>query len=134
MVKFILKLAIKKNHTPKKTILEYGSDYPDILSLEGELKIFIDNKLFFNDPLFPVLEFFVAVDEWNNVTDKTEDMIFNSIETEDRPLLLFKYTKGHYLIYSSWQLFISNTKISRDEISAEVEKLKDSINQQLKLN
>ena len=103
------------------------TDYPDILNFEGIFSIEIDNKPYFFEPHFSVFEFLMFTNKWINNIDKTKNMLFNCIDTEDNPLISFINRNGKWHIYSPWQLFECNTAFSREELVAAITQLKKSM-------
>lgn len=78
-------------------------EYDKVLSVEADFKLFIDNKLFFKDEYFPILEFIRYADSWLN--SQAHEFEYNTIESEENPLLAFREYDGKFMIYSVWEKF-----------------------------
>lgn len=75
--------------------------------------ICINDKEFFHEPDFPVLEFLREVALW---ADKEGSMYYNSIETDDNPLISFIKDENGYTISSPWQKFECIDCFSKEEL------------------
>ena len=75
--------------------------------------ICINDKEFFHEPDFPILEFLREVALW---ADKEGSMYYNSIETDDNPLISFIKNENGYTIFSLWQKFECNDCFSKEEL------------------
>lgn len=60
MIQFVVKLA--RGH-----IRKIPSTYPALIEYESRFKIIIDNKIFFDDPNFPLFEFLKYAVEWEKI-------------------------------------------------------------------
>jgi len=85
-----------------------------INSGDRNFKVLIDGKVFFEEPYFPILEFIQYSLKWMN--HQKSDFIYNSIESEENPLIAFYILNGHWKIYSVWQKFECNRGFSDDEV------------------
>ena len=109
MINFIFK--------PKDVYLDkYPTDYPYVLDYEGEFIIEVDGKIFFLEPDFSIFEFLMYIKKWINDVDSNNDMLYNSIDTEDNPLISFIYSNDRWNIHSKWQLFNCYTSFSKEEL------------------
>ena len=95
--------------------------YPEMLEYEVDYSIIIDGKTFFYEPNFPVLEFIYQVKEWKN--SQPDSFEYNSLETDDNPLITFKYNNGLFSISSPWQKFQCDNKYTKDELVAALSKI-----------
>ena len=95
--------------------------YPDVLNYEAYFSIVISGKVFFEEPNFPLLEFLYYVNQWVETQNKSLEYI--SIETEDNPLIVFKYNNGKYLISSPWQNFKCVDEFTKEEIISALKKM-----------
>ena len=75
--------------------------------------ICINDKEFFHESDFPVLEFLREVALW---ADKEGSMYYSSIETDDNPLISFIKNENGYTISSPWQKFECNDCFSKKEL------------------
>ena len=91
--------------------------YPDILKITGEFRILINGNVSFFEPYFPVLEFLKYALVWINCSDKSKEMSYSSMETEDNPLLIFKGKKDGWIIRSPWQKYECLVTFTRDELT-----------------
>lgn len=79
----------------------------------ASFSICINDKEFFHEPDFPVLEFLREIALW---ADKEDNMYYNSIETDDNPLISFITNENGYTIFSPWQKFECNDCFSKEEL------------------
>ena len=86
--------------------------YHDLLKEEHDICILINQKVFFEQPLFPILEFLFSYLTWRKKLNskchffsKLPDFFYNSIETEDNPLLSFTKMDNGWQIDSPWKTF-----------------------------
>lgn len=107
----MLQFRVKPQH-PK--IKEIPSSYPALLGYETNLTILIDNEIFFDEPDFPVLEFLKYAIEWKE--NASFPFRYNSIETEENPLISFSYENDMLRISSPWQKFHCKTLFRVEEI------------------
>ena len=74
----------------------------------------IGDRIFFDEPDFPVLEFLNYAIEWK---DKSSlPFKYSSIETDDNPLICFLYENDMLRISSPWQKFHCETLFSVEEV------------------
>ena len=79
----------------------------------ASFSICINDKEFFHEPDFPVLEFLREIALW---TDKESSMYYNSIETDDNPIISFIKNENGYTVSSPWQKFECNDCFSKKEL------------------
>ena len=98
------------NHLSPDEILKLS--YHDLLKEECDICILINQKVFFEQPLFPVLEFLFSYLSWKQKSNsrcqlfiKSFDFFYNSLETEDNPLISFTKRNGGWKIDSPWKKF-----------------------------
>ncbi len=101
----------------QKILSQSEYTYPDILKITGEFRISINGNVFFLEPYFPVLEFLKYALVWIDCSDKSKEMSYSSMETEDNPLLLFKKEKEGWIVCSPWQKYKCLVSFSRDELT-----------------
>lgn len=99
-----------KQHRIKKL----PSTYPALLEYESRLTILIDDKVFFDEPNFPVLEFLKYAIAW----EKNSNLPFeySSIETEENPLISFVHENDMLRISSPWQKFHCRQFFHKEEV------------------
>lgn len=105
--------------------LECPEKYPDILKIEGPFSIEVNKKLWFFEPDFPICEFMIYLEEWLNNPNKRTSMYYNSIETEDNPLISFISNGEEWFIHSHWQLFDCNIACSRSQLEEAIKIFKN---------
>ena len=86
--------------------------YPDLLKEEQDFCITVNGNMFFEQPLFPILEFLHSYLKWKislnskkKFSKQKHDFYYNSIETEDNPLISFKKDKSGWKLDSPWKNF-----------------------------
>lgn len=131
MITFFFLLTNPDSFILKRSLNEYGTNYPEILDVCGEFKILIDEEVYLSEPQFPIVEFIVFLDTWIQSKNKTQNMLYNSIETEDNPLICLTKKNQKWLIRSPWQKYECNITFSRDELETAVFNLKQSVDEQL---
>lgn len=110
--------------------IEYSiNKYPDLIDLSGDITIEVNNKTFFKQSDFPVLEFIRALEKWLNNTNS--NMIYNNIETEDNPLISFIFNDKGWQIISPWQLFECTDFLTKEELLKAIGYLMESVKEQL---
>ena len=75
-------------------------------------------KNFFDELEFPIFEFLLYFHGWKS--NKSNDFVYNSLETEDNHLISLR-NKGGWYIYSQWELFRCNRPILKNEFINEVD-------------
>lgn len=85
----------------------------ELLDVCASFSICINDKEFFHEPDFPILEFLKEVALW---AGKEGSMYYNSIETDDNPLVSFIKNENGYTISSPWQKFECNDCFSKEEL------------------
>lgn len=119
---FILNTRYEQWHNDKSfKVLEY----------EGDLEITINSTTFFSEPHFIILEFLRDAHKW--VQGKTREMIYNSIETEDNPLIYFTEKDGNWYVQSPWQKYECDFAFTRNELEIAVLELERSVNDQINM-
>lgn len=104
------------------------TSYPATLQYCGLFVIDIDGREFFYDPFFPIYEFLSAMGAWSSHAIPLDNMTYDSLETDDNPLISFiKDTDGHYRISSTWQHFECSRTFSMTEINQAIELLRQSM-------
>lgn len=100
--------------------------YPELIYPDGLFRIILNGKMFFEQP-FAILELIRARDIW----DRSKAMQYNSIETEDNPLISIFPAADGWKLQSPWQLFESSDIFSTADIEQAIAKLSDSVKEQL---
>ncbi|NLN81649.1 MAG: hypothetical protein GX136_03795 [Clostridiales bacterium] len=99
----------------------------DYLEYEGEFTVTINSKTFFQEPYFTVLEFLRDALDWVGCENKTKPMLYNSIETEENPLISFIERSGKWYVQSPWQKYECDITFTRGELEKAVLDLKHTI-------
>ena len=102
------------------------------LEYEGNFEITIDSKILFSQPYIIILEFLRDAFNWISSKDKSKDMLYNCIETDDNPLIRFIEKDGMWYIQSPWQKYECDVAFTREELETAVLNLDRSVNEQLK--
>ena len=94
-------------------------NYCQLLKIECYFCIKIDNKIFFEEPLFPILEFLYFYKKW----DKASNFEYITIESEDNPIISFIKKYNGWYIDSVWKKFECNYIFELEQIINAIEKL-----------
>ena len=94
--------------------------YPEILKKEGLFQIEVNGRLYFDEPNFSVNEFLMYADKWIFNEDKSQDMNYFCVDTDENPLISFSMKNDRWYIDSPWKLFECNDSFSRDELEKAV--------------
>ncbi|MCL2313033.1 MAG: hypothetical protein FWC41_11225 [Firmicutes bacterium] len=109
----------------------HNEKYSYVYEYDGDFSIFIGKELFFDEPGMPILEFFRDVNKWRKIWDKSKNMFYNCVETEDNPLISFININNDWVIHSPWQKFKCNVTFTRKEIENALIILENNVNEQL---
>ncbi|HNX15734.1 MAG TPA: hypothetical protein PKH29_12880 [Oscillospiraceae bacterium] len=108
-------LQVETEVKPKLTVIQLESmSLYEIIRDERAFVIIIDGKTFFTEPLFPILEFVQYSIKW--VKENNVSFIYNTIESEENPILSFTQQQGQWKIYSVWQKFECNELFKFEDI------------------
>lgn len=110
----------------------HGDKSFSYLEYEGEIKIIIGSSVFYQDSNFLILEFLRDALAWIEENSK-KDMVYNSIETEENPLISFQSYGDLWGIYSPWQKYSSKDRFYRRELVHAISQLKEDVEKQIKL-
>lgn len=116
MIVFNFSMAEGDNSKLEKIISQKGYTYPDILKITGEFQILINERVFFSEPYFPILEFLKDALEWIDCSDKSQEMSYSSMETENNPLIVFSSQDEGWIIRSPWEKYECFVSFTRDEL------------------
>lgn len=116
MIVFDFSMAEGDNSKLEKIISQKGYTYPDILKITGEFQILINERVFFSEPYFPILEFLKDALEWIDCSDKSQEMSYSSMETENNPLIVFSSQDEGWIIRSPWEKYECFVSFTRDEL------------------
>ena len=97
-----------------------------LADIEGELEIDVDNRSFFSEKYFLLLEFGIELSKWLNKikSDDVVDFSYETVSFNEGPILEFiQSSEDSWRILSQWQKFECNYKIPQDVLMSSVEKL-----------
>ena len=111
-------------------------NYPEILKIESDFKIFFNNKLWFNEKYFSIIEFLLYCKEWlaSIQNNKEKDFEFYSIDNDiaDGAIISFIRINDSYKIKSCWQIFEVTNQFQLKELIDFIDKLEVLVSTQLK--
>ena len=123
MIKF--DCVINHFNFQNQSVLKYN-EYPEMLLIVGDFKIIINKELFFSEPYFPILEFMKVALSWVH-NDENTPMLYNSVETEENPLISFAKVADSWNIFSPWQKYNCNLYFSKEELATAIIELKQNL-------
>lgn len=97
-------------------------EYADLLD-EYYFCVKINGEVFFEQPLFPIMEFLYFYLKW----DKKHDFIYNTIESEENPMISFERGISGWRINSVWKKFDCKERFRVENFITAVEKMIDNI-------
>ena len=114
---------------PKKTLLTMPLF--DLIEESREIRIFIDDRLYFETPYFPIREFVKYALDWEEQLFK-KDFVYNTVDDYQNPLLAFhrwdrKDGKDRWKIQSVWQKFDCQKLFTQEEVEAFVNEIVDRV-------
>ncbi|MDQ0232102.1 DUF7878 domain-containing protein [Metabacillus malikii] len=101
-----------------------------LLDIEGKLEVMINNQCFFSESYLALLEFAVALSQW----DQKDSFTYYTMEHDERegPILTFrKHEDNTWSVFSIWQTFEYNGTISSTILHSEVDRFLLAINNEL---
>jgi|LakMenE01Jun11ns_1017448.scaffolds.fasta_scaffold9280295_1 hypothetical protein len=125
-----MKIKFEITDIPKAEQKKYPTAY-----LEGVLKIFVNEVLFFNQSGILLIEFAIFINRWLTSIKKGElvDLNFETMDN-DEPILSLTYVKDNcYRIYSDWQESEVSKFLNKEKVVAAFEKYLESLKNELKL-
>ena len=119
-------MRVEIGYKPKLTFaeLEAMNTY-DLIRDERDFKIVVGERTFFHEPLFPVLELVRYCLEWRK--NANSSFVYNTIESEENPLLSFAPQNDTWRVFSVWQKFECETEFSLAEVQAFVESIVNQV-------
>lgn len=90
-------------------------------------KILINGEMYFYDEYFTILDFLYVIWKWKN-NGGCGDMLYNSIDTDENPLICFKYNVQGWSIESPWERFKCEKYILKKELFGALEILEEKCN------
>jgi len=80
-----------------------------LLGVQAELRITIDGRNWFSEPMFPVVELAAAANSWLNTGG---DFLFETMEAEESPFLWVRETAQGCLVGAAWRSFSFDEPLS----------------------
>lgn len=99
-------------------------DLADLLQDDRSFRVIVNNRTFFHEPLFPILELVRCCRQWLKCPNG--EFIYNTIESEENPLLTFRLHDSKWKVYSVWQKFECEQTFTLEEVKSF---LKDIVSQ-----
>lgn len=120
----------------RSTIDDIGAQWQLLLRVVANFTISINARQFYAEEEFPVVEFASQAAEW--LRDDRGDLLYASMESEEKPLIGFYRQNGHFLAHSASQAFESTKTIDRevlrDALTSFIEELRRRTETDLALN
>ncbi len=108
-------LTVTIEQKPKIPLREFlEMDKYTQLQEERAFAILIDNRVFYSQPLFPILELAEACLSW--LRRAKGDFEYVTMEAEENPMLKFTRTPKGFLLSSPWQKFSCTTLFAKEEV------------------
>ena len=117
MIRFGFSVLDKDRSKLKEIICQNKYTYPSILEITGEFQILINGNVFFSEPYFPILEFLKDALVWIDCSDKSKEMSYSSMETENNPLIIFIKKDERWIVRSPWQKYECTVTFTRNDIT-----------------
>ena len=86
----------------------------DIMNDDRHFTIFVDDQTFFDDIYFPIREFIKYALDWSK--NSTNNFIYNTVDSNENPLLSFCKLKDGWKLESVWQKFECNNIFTKNEV------------------
>lgn len=118
---FLFKIKIIKYQSaifsPVRDILDIP--YYELIKVEATVRIYINHVMFFSDDYFPILEFIYQFEQWrkNPIVSKFE---YNSIETDENPIVSFQIQNDNCIFDSVWKLTSEISSVKLPEVLNEI--------------
>jgi len=93
----------------------------DVLGDEREFEISVDGQVFFYESMFPILELAQYCQKWIN--DRNSDFIYNTVESDENPLIAFNRVEGGWKLESVWREFECKKVFSETDVINFVNKI-----------
>ncbi|MDR1202998.1 MAG: hypothetical protein LBL58_15400 [Tannerellaceae bacterium] len=100
-------------------------DYTRLMELECWFCVKINNRIFFEEPLFPLLEFIYFYIEWGK--DEKKNFVYNTIESEENPMIIFAKRKRKWRINSVWRRFECAEMFELEQLTGAVDKMIETL-------
>lgn len=88
------------------------------VDIEGYLMIYINEKIFFHEECILLVELAKHLHRWMQKIELNliTDFYYESMDYEDKPILHFVNKEKYWQIYSVWEQFSSEDKLSTEDI------------------
>ena len=90
-------------------------DTASIMNDDRHFTIFVGEKIFFDDPFFPILEFTQHALRW--ISNPIHNLVFQTIDDYQQPTLSFMRSGEEWTIFSVWQEFECTALFRKEEIA-----------------
>ena len=90
-------------------------DKASIMNDDRHFTIFVGEKIFFDDPFFPILEFTQHALRW--ISNPIHNLVFQTIDDYQQPTLSFMRSGEEWTIFSVWQEFECTALFQKEEIA-----------------
>jgi hypothetical protein len=121
---FVLNKEIPKNGQ----LFAYNNGY-----IEGDLDIYLNEKMFFSEPHVNLVEFGIALGKWlkkiNN--GKKESLKYETIDHDEAIIDFFYEGDDHWRIFSIWQKFESESSYTTTPLVLTVKDYLANLNKEL---
>jgi len=91
--------------------------------LEGDFSVVINGTEYFESGGIPVIEFIDQAEAWIAKANETADFLYDCVDTDDKPLMAFRYRDGFFTFRSPWELARSEDQLTFEDIRSAVEQL-----------
>ena len=95
-----------------------------LLAFDANLRIEIDDRVWFEEPDFPVLELAVAVYAWRR---SGGSLHFDSMEASESPFLTIERLNDDCRLYAAWQSYTESRLIPGSGVDAAFSKFADGV-------
>lgn len=101
----------------KEQILQM--DIMTLLNTECDFCIQVNERTYYEQPQFPILEFLRCYLEW----DQKHDFIYNTLESDEQPMIAFQKQITGWRLNSVWQKFDCTNSFHLEDFVEAVETL-----------
>jgi len=104
-------------------------DWQLILRIVADFEILINGKVFFNEPQFPVVEFAMQAAAWSR--NVKENFDYESMESDESPLIWFNSKNDNYTVGSPWQKYEERNPIEREVLQTSLNNFIEALRKEL---
>ncbi len=133
MITFKIQNIIKDPESSK-----LNDDWELLINIEGDLKIYLNDSLFFNDPMMTIVELAVELKKWLSKPIGTS-FKYETIDDEEENILnISAISDNQFTFNSAWQETEFKDTFNREEVisfvSSYINYVVSSIDKELKAN